>query len=284
MMIKFQREDNNEFDFADKQQDFCVTKITGIDPPDTNINVHKTTLHYGGLYRSWSITDREITIEVFLLKSRNNDIGNNRQRFLDFFSDYDKEFRLFIAEHTIPSVFIDGFIKNIEYDVFNKPEKVSVTFVCPYPYFRENDIWGNLDEKYPLAAASIKTVAPRLYWKLGLGGMTSEYYGAYYYICDLGIERGCVLIAIFYADGSMTFDSTVSVTTITGKEGDIVIIDSRNGSRGVYLISNYTVSNGYQRMSGDFPRIPAHDTEMNYSFDGDCAELFFVFADEFAGL
>lgn len=256
--LRFQKKDLTEFDFPDS--DYRVYKVTGIDDVDCEIHVDKTTQHYGGQYQSWTVGDREITINVKLL----GDIEYSRRHLLDFFSNRGEKLRFFFdANSTGDDYFIDGYISSIDYEVFTKSETVAITMICPYPYFRQSagPWWSDAE------LAELQATAPNLFWELGLGEMTGETIERFYYLEGFGVERDCILIAHFNATGSVMLDTTVSVTRFNGNAGDWLIIDGRHGFRRVYLIANHTIGNGFQNMSGDFPRIPAYDNDFNYTYE-----------------
>ena len=108
---------------------YVITSIDGIDPPDAVINTTRNASADGSVFNSSYVDDRTITITL----SINGPAEENRINLYKYFkAKY--PVRLYYKNDT-RDVYIDGYVKNINIDFFNKKQVAQINVFCPEPFF-----------------------------------------------------------------------------------------------------------------------------------------------------
>jgi len=108
---------------------YVITDIDGIDPPDAVINTTRNANVDGSIYNSSYVDNRTITITLAI----NGPAEANRIQLYQFFkAKY--PVRLYYKNAT-RDVYIDGYVRNIQIDFFNKKQIAQITIICPNPFF-----------------------------------------------------------------------------------------------------------------------------------------------------
>lgn len=125
------------------ESNFQIVKIDGLTPPSANIYTNVIANMHGELYKNSRITMRNIVIQI---KIRGN-IEQNRIKLYDFFSP-SKWCKLHYRNKS-RNVFIDGYIENLEDDLFSNSQIMQVSIICPDPFFKdENEIVIDISKQY----------------------------------------------------------------------------------------------------------------------------------------
>lgn len=125
------------------ESNFQIVKIDGLTPPSANIFTNVIANMHGELYKNSRITMRNIVIQI---KIRGN-IEQNRIKLYDFFSP-SKWCKLHYRNKS-RNVFVDGYIENLEDDLFSNSQIMQVSIICPDPFFKdENEIVIDISKQY----------------------------------------------------------------------------------------------------------------------------------------
>lgn len=116
-----------------KESDYQILSITGLNPPNAQIN---TTTMYGmdgAKFNSSKLNTRNIVITIRI----NGDVEGNRQQLYEYFPT--KEWVKFYYQNNNRNVFIEGYVENLECDFFTNSEQAQISIICPQPYFKAMD-------------------------------------------------------------------------------------------------------------------------------------------------
>lgn len=225
---------------------YVVTNIEGIDDVDHSVITDRVSQHYGGLYRGWKTNDREITIDVVI---RGN-IEVNRLALITYFRSADN-YRLFLQTGS-GRRYIDGQISKVDYSLFTNKETVKITMVCPFPYFTsvaDTNAYtvGNAVTEFIFSglslpfskAADVNCLGINQAWlsgtpELDITNIASDVNLGFVFICSC---RGALIL---------TNDTTGQYMQFNTANGDKLMVDTRNGTRSVWLLHNYAYDNAVE--------------------------------------
>lgn len=125
-----------------EQSGFAITRIEGIGPGSSTINITDVATMDGGFYNSSRLSSRNITLSiVFTDPPRPNPTytkvyGVESSRHLSYrFFPLKKPIRLtFETDERVCE--IEGYVESNEPDIFNKQESTQISILCPNPYFK----------------------------------------------------------------------------------------------------------------------------------------------------
>lgn len=128
---------------SQNESNFQILKIDGLSPPKANIYTNVVANMHGELYKHSKIQMRNIVIQIKL----KGNIEKNRIGLYDFFSP-SKWCRLHYKNKT-RTVFIDGYVENVEDDLFSSSQVMQISILCPEPFFKEeNEIIIDISKQY----------------------------------------------------------------------------------------------------------------------------------------
>lgn len=114
---------------------YVVTDIDGLDPPDATINTSKNANADGSVFNSSYLNDRQIIITLAV----NYPAEENRINLYQYFKTK-MPIKLYYQNES-RDVYINGYVQNIQIAFFNKKQTVAITIQCPSPLF--NDVDGD---------------------------------------------------------------------------------------------------------------------------------------------
>lgn len=117
-------------DLMASKHKYVVQSIIGLNPPVAQINETQIVGMDGAKFNSARLETRNIVIQLFL----RGDIEASRQEILNFFRT--KQTCRFYFGNQNRSVFIDGRVNTIEYDMFVKPQILQASILCMDPYLK----------------------------------------------------------------------------------------------------------------------------------------------------
>lgn len=112
------------------EEKWQVVSITGLNPPDAQINITDIAGLDGGKFNSSKLNTRNLVIMLKL----NGIVEENRQELYRFFRTKDN--CVFYFKNKNRDVSIKGVIETVECDLFSNAELMQISIICPYPYFR----------------------------------------------------------------------------------------------------------------------------------------------------
>lgn len=110
---------------------YQVLKIEGLTPPAAEIHTNVSANAHGSTYKAAKIEPRNIVLQI---RPRGN-IEENRLRLYEYFatSDWCKIY----FRNDKRSVAIEGYVENIESDLFTNNQVLQISILCPEPFFKD---------------------------------------------------------------------------------------------------------------------------------------------------
>lgn len=112
---------------------YAIKSINGVGTPYLNVNTTPYGIGDGSVLGSIKAEYRLITINLYPLKSPT--VETARQRLYRYFQIKKNIVLTFNTENRL--VTIDGYVENIEPDIFTNPEGISIEIKCVDPYFHK---------------------------------------------------------------------------------------------------------------------------------------------------
>ena len=116
-----------------KEAQYQVINIEGLNPAPAQINTTPIANLDGALFNSSRLDVKNIVITIRI----NGDVERNRLRLYDYFPT--KERVTIYYSNDTRDVFIEGYVENLECDLFNISELAQISVLCPDPYFQSID-------------------------------------------------------------------------------------------------------------------------------------------------
>ncbi len=226
-----QNSDGDILTLTGQEHKWKLTSITGLNPPQAQVNTATVAGMDGALFNSSRLNTRNIVITLYLV----GDIEANRQEI--YFYARTKEKCTFYFSNENRNVYIDGYVDNVECLLFSNSEFVQISVICPYPYFQAlQEIVNDLSKlqgafTFPF---SINYDAP-----ISFGFYDPGYVAEVMNMSDS--ESGMMIrIAFFDSVSSIDIVNTDNNESIglTGSfvDGDIIMIDTNKGHKSITLI------------------------------------------------
>lgn len=118
-------------ELTDNEENYQVTEVSGLNPPNANINTSSYANGDGSSFNSSRIPDREIVITVYI----NGDIQKNRLTLYKHFRN--KEWCKIYYKDDLRDVFIEGYVQALEVSSFVQKQVAQISILCPNPYFKD---------------------------------------------------------------------------------------------------------------------------------------------------
>lgn len=112
------------------EENYQILSITGLTPPNAQINTSKMAGQDGSQFNSSTLNERNIVITLKI----NGDVERNRINLYSFFRN--KEWCRFYFKNETRDVYIDGYVETFEGDLFSNNELMQISILCPNPYFK----------------------------------------------------------------------------------------------------------------------------------------------------
>lgn len=117
----------------DDASDYSLTSITGISPPNANIQTSSIANFDGTTFISSVVNQRNIVIALQI----NSDVEANRLRLYDIFKI--KRKGTFYYHSDLIEAKIEAYVENIDVSPMNWPVVALISMICPRPYFEALD-------------------------------------------------------------------------------------------------------------------------------------------------
>lgn len=263
-----------------------VVKITGLNPAPAQVNTMNVAGLDGAKFNSSKLGTRNI---VVLLRLRGL-IETNRLAIYDICRT--KDWCRFFYKNGKRDVYIDGYIDEVESDLFVLGEVVQISIICPNPYFKAVDASsvGFSDTitdlfKFPFA---INYDDPVPFSEI-------ENADAINVRNDAESETGVVVnIVIMDACSEIAIANTTTgeMLTIEGSylAKDRIIIDTNKGNKGMRLVRDGVTSNIFSNLvrGSVFFQLATGDNIFQYEVDGVMdsakAEITMDFTEQYRGV
>lgn len=109
---------------------YTITEFSGLNPPKATINTSTTATLDGGMFNSAKLQMRSINL-AFVIEE------NAEQNRLAVYEVVQPKnpIRLYYQSEML-DVFLDGYVEEVIPDYFAKKQIVTVSILCPFPYFK----------------------------------------------------------------------------------------------------------------------------------------------------
>lgn len=109
---------------------YTITEFDGLNPPKATINTSTTATLDGGMFNSAKLQMRSINL-AFAIEE------NAEQNRLAVYEVVQPKnpIRLYYQSEML-NVFLDGYVEEVSPDYFAKKQIVTVSILCPFPYFK----------------------------------------------------------------------------------------------------------------------------------------------------
>lgn len=131
--LKIENAKGSVLELTHNEENYQVADITGLNPPNANINTSNYANGDGSSFNSSRIPNREIVITVYI----NGDIQKNRLELYKHFRT--KEWCKIYFEDDERNVFIEGYVQAFEVPRFVQKQVAQISILCPNPYFKDID-------------------------------------------------------------------------------------------------------------------------------------------------
>lgn len=131
---KVQNTKNNVLELTHNESQFQIVKIEGLNPPNAQINISNIAGMDGAKFNSSFVNSRNIVIYIKL----NGDVEGNRIELYSFFRI--KQWCKFYYKNQRRDVYIEGYVENVDCDLFSNNEIIQISILCPQPYFKDVDV------------------------------------------------------------------------------------------------------------------------------------------------
>lgn len=233
---------------------FYIQNIEGLGPSKANINISESATVDGGYYVSSHVNTRNIVITLgFLFEKGIEDMRHESYKYFPL----KKKIKL-VIETDRRSCVTYGYVESNEPNIFSSRETTQISILCPDPYFHAiNDSLGNaetlsgMEPLFEFPFSNDSASEPLIEFGEYLGSVKRRLYNNG--DIDIGVVirvriKGNVqnfLITNYTTGETMKID-TGRLKTLTGSvliSGDEVIINTKKGSKSVYLFRNGASTN-----------------------------------------
>lgn len=223
---------NERLDLSPGIKEYSVLDVKGLNPPSATINLSDVSGLDGARFNSSKIESRDITITIKI----NQDIEENRIRLYDFFRV--KQYSKIHYKSRKRDVVIEGYVESFDCDFFVEDEQAQIAILCPEAYWKD---------AYEFIA-DISQIIPKFEFPFSIPeeGIEFSIYNEHLVaeVVNVGdVETGVLIqidvigsvkhLKIYNADTRDVFGFDYPL-----QYGDYVEIDSRTGSKGIYLLRN----------------------------------------------
>ena len=217
-------------------KNYTVTKVEGLNPPKGRINLSNVAGMDGALFNSSKVETRNIVLTVL----PQDPVEQNRLELYKF-AQVAQWCKIYYSNGSL-DVMIEGYVETIEGSLFNRPQTIQISILCPQPYFVGlHEIYNDISTlvsafEFPFAieASGIDFSYLRkngLVSVLNSGDVKS---GIIVHIT----ARGEVSNPTIYANGVGSFGLNVDLIN-----HDQIIINTNSGERSVKMIRDSVETN-----------------------------------------
>lgn len=247
---------------------YTITEIQGLNPPDATINTSQVALLDGANYNSAKVNMRQLNIAFAIEYSA----AQNRVNIYNVLKT--KQWVRMYYTGDQRDVYIDGYIQNIDITYFEMKQIVTVTILCPKPYFKAaqeiiNEMSSLVNSfHFPFPTADMFLNEPKfiLGYLDAHSGFTIENDG----------DVDCGMIIELYARNNTVVNPKI-FNYITGEffglnfsmqTGDVITINTNKGDRSVTLLRNGAESNlfNYVMANSTWLQLEANGSTFVYEF------------------
>ena len=129
--LKIENSKGSIIELTNNEEEFQVTKIEGLNPPNATINTSIYANGDGSSFNSSRIPNREIVLTIYI----NGDVEKNRLILYKYFRS--KEWCKIYYKNNSRNVYIEGYVQTLEVSPFTQKQVAQISILCPNPYFKD---------------------------------------------------------------------------------------------------------------------------------------------------
>ena len=277
--VKIVNSNGEELTLTQRENDYQITNIIGLNPPNANIVTTPIVGTDGARFNSAKLETREIVLTVVI----NGNVAANRMRLFNFFPTKDKV-KIYYSS-PVRSVFIEGYVSSFEVGLFDQHQTAQIAILCPYPYFKGMDeILLELSSRTSLFTFPFSIETPIPFSEVG------EEDGGEIFNSST-VEVGALI--------RLVFTGAVSTLTITDNRtgeffkisysfqaDDVVEINTRKGEKSVKLYRDGDEISIFSAVDMDstFFQLRPGENSFRFTADVDYVSVYFNFRNEYRGV
>lgn len=242
-------------------ESYDLLQVTGLTPPAATINVSTLATKDGGVFNSSRLNVRNMT----LLIAPGPSLERNRVELYRYIRS--KQYVKLYLKTNLRDVWIDGYVETVEGDLFENPQRLQVSIICPDPYFKalDNSVtdFSNVNAAFtfafsPTAEGQVVSTLSQ-FSEVNVHNDSDDETGV---IIELQ-ARGTVLEPTIY---NQTTGEQFTIQ-YEMQEGDKIILNTRKGEKSLTLIHEGVQSNIINNMvrGGDWFKLKMGDNIFTYS-------------------
>lgn len=261
-----ENEKREQFTLTQNENNYVVGEITGLNPPSASISLSEN-VGDGDEFVHERTGSRNIVIPIYI----KGDAETNRINLYRYIKN-GKYIKVYFR-NGVRNVWCEGRVESIETDLFAMQEMLTVSIICPYPWWQDVEEMINsintVKGKFYFPFYTVDPVPFSIYETIQLlnlinsgdiaSGMTVEIYA-----------RGTIINPIIYNRETAEYiglgDSERPFEMLAG---DRVIITTHTNNKKVKLIRNAVETNlfNYLKQGSTFLQVGAGDNVFTYSAD-----------------
>lgn len=129
--LKIENSKGSIIELTHNEENYQITDISGLNPPNANINTSNYANGDGSSFNSSKIPNREVVITVYI----NGDVQKNRLTLYKYFRN--KEWCKIYYKDDSRDVYIEGYVQTLEVTPFVQKQVAQISILCPNPYFKD---------------------------------------------------------------------------------------------------------------------------------------------------
>ncbi|MCQ2059799.1 MAG: phage tail family protein [Bacteroidaceae bacterium] len=127
--LKIENKSGEVLTLTQNEKEYQVISVTGLNPVPAILQTSTIAGMDGVKFNSAKLNPRNIVITLRL----NDDVERNRLQLYHYFKS--KQYCKIYFHTECRNVFAEGYVENIECDLFTISEQMQISIVCPDPYF-----------------------------------------------------------------------------------------------------------------------------------------------------
>ena len=265
---KIENSSGNVLTLTGNEPVYQVIDITGLNPPNAQINTTTIVGLDGAVFNSSKLETRNLVLTIKI----NGDIETNRLLLYSYFKTKDK--CKFYYTNDSRDVSIEGYVESVECGLFTNNELAQISIICPYPYFKSlTEIvtdFSNVNPQF-VFPFSINLGSPVVISTYDETSGIAVYNGSE---TDTGVE---IVINVLDSVSSIELKNTSTgddfEVNFSFLANDTIIVNTNKGKKSVNLIRNGVIQSLFSALQQGsvFFQLSTGVNNFEYLVDGSAA-------------
>jgi hypothetical protein len=216
-----------------------IRDIQGLGPVKAEISMSETATSDGALYRTSSISKRNIVLTLGLNADWEDQTPGSLRQLLYAYLMPKSWCKLRFFSSELPTVDIEGYVESFEPNIFSQDPEVQVSVLCPKPDFVDVDVTllegavdnGDLEHEFNY----IGTVATGFELRIDATGLVTDYTGEFT-IVNTGFEAQTFQIDPVTVDVVESFK--LNTVRSSKRAENVVVLDGTTTNLLAYVTSD----------------------------------------------